>query len=163
MRATRFGTAMMGWGAAIEASAIVYGTYNHLPLFWCLSHHCPPVLDFPWDRSKKNPVVCDVGGGIGNISMQLAKQYPTLRIVLQDTPGQLEDAERNIWPQHCREAVVEKRVEFVPLDFFKESPKKGCDFYLVSESITCRASIAEEGIVVEKRFVSYFPLRVTAN
>ncbi len=79
-------------------------------------------------------MVCDVGGGVGNISMQLAKRYPALRIVLQDTPEQVTTAKDKIWPRHCHEAIIDRRIEFVPLDFFKESPKRGCDIYFVSEN-----------------------------
>ncbi|KAF9452281.1 S-adenosyl-L-methionine-dependent methyltransferase [Macrolepiota fuliginosa MF-IS2] len=110
-RATRFGPSMIGWGAAIEADAVIN--------------------DFPWDKLKKGSIVCDVGGGIGNISIQLAKRYPAIRLVLQDLPEQLGAAENKIWPERCPEAMIEKRVSFVPLDFFTESPKKRCDIYFV--------------------------------
>ncbi|KAJ3576709.1 hypothetical protein NP233_g252 [Leucocoprinus birnbaumii] len=110
-RRERFGPSMMGWGAAIEADAVVH--------------------DFPWHKLRKGSVVCDVGGGVGNISMQLAKRHPAIRLVLQDLPGQLEAAERKIWPERCPEAIAEKRISFVPLNFFKESPKQGCDIYFL--------------------------------
>jgi len=77
-------------------------------------------------------VICDVGGGVGNISIQLAERYPALQFILQDLPGQLEIAKHNVWPQHCPNAIQQKRISFIPLDFFKESPKKGCDIYFVS-------------------------------
>jgi len=88
--------------------------------------------DFPWDKLKKDSVICDVGGGVGSISTQLAKCYPTLRFILQDLPGELEIAEHKVWPQRCPEAIQQKRISFIPLNFFKESPEKGCDIYFVS-------------------------------
>jgi ubiquinone/menaquinone biosynthesis C-methylase UbiE len=82
----------------------------------------------------KGSVVCDVGGGVGNISVQLAKCYPALRLVLQDLPEQLKIAKQEIWPERCPEAIMERRIEFVPLDFFTELPKRGCDIYFVSSA-----------------------------
>ncbi|KXN91143.1 Sterigmatocystin 8-O-methyltransferase [Leucoagaricus sp. SymC.cos] len=110
-RAKYFGPGMMGWGSAIEADAVV--------------------SDFPWNKLPKGSVICDVGGGVGNISIQLAKRYPALRLVLQDLPEQLEAAEHKIWPERCPEAIAERRINFTPLDFFKGSPKKGCDIYFL--------------------------------
>jgi hypothetical protein len=64
--------------------------------------------------------------------MQLVKRYPSIRLVLQDLPEEIEAAERKVWPERCPEAIAERRIDFVPLDFFKGSPKKGCDIYFVS-------------------------------
>ncbi|KAK0476358.1 S-adenosyl-L-methionine-dependent methyltransferase [Armillaria novae-zelandiae] len=58
--------------------------------------------------------VCDVGGGIGVTSMQLADTHPNLRIVLQDLPSQIEIAKHE-------GPVEDGRVEFKAIDFFKES------------------------------------------
>lgn len=35
---------------------------------------------------------CDVGGGIGTVSMRLAKAYSNLKITLQDQPSVIEHA-----------------------------------------------------------------------
>ncbi|KAL9712332.1 hypothetical protein Ac2012v2_003569 [Leucoagaricus gongylophorus] len=110
-RGKRFGHSMIGLGVAIEADAVIH--------------------DFPWDKLKKDSVICDVGGGVGSISTQLAKCYPTLRFILQDLPGELEIAEHKVWPQRCPEAIQQKRISFIPLNFFKESPEKGCDIYFL--------------------------------
>lgn len=77
-------------------------------------------------------MVCDVGGGVGSISIQLAERYLALQFILQDLPGQLDIAKHKVWPQRCPNAIQQKRISFIPLDFFKESPKKGCDIYFVS-------------------------------
>ncbi|XP_006460606.1 hypothetical protein AGABI2DRAFT_117546 [Agaricus bisporus var. bisporus H97] len=108
-RASRFGLGMIGWGDAIEANAVIH--------------------DFPWGQLPKGTSVCDVGGGVGNISIQLAKSYPSLHLVLQDLPHQLKFAEEETWPELCPEAISEHRIEFIPLDFFQESPKRSCDIY----------------------------------
>ncbi len=56
---------MKGWTAVTEASAVVD--------------------EYSWSTLRDGATVCDVGGGIGVISMQLVEAHPNLRIVLQDT------------------------------------------------------------------------------
>jgi hypothetical protein len=63
--------------------------------------------------------------------MQLAKAYPNLQFKLQDLPECIQQAETQVWPKECPEAIQEQRIEFKALDFLVESPIKGCDVYLV--------------------------------
>ncbi len=91
---------------------------------------------FPWNSLRKGAIVCDVGGGTGVTSMQLANMYPNLRIVLQDLPAPIELAKNEIWPKSCPAAIEDGRVEFKAFDFLTESPVKGCDVYFVS-AICC--------------------------
>ena len=39
---------------------------------------------YMWDQVPADSVVCDIGGGNGHITMGLVKQFPHLKIVLQD-------------------------------------------------------------------------------
>ncbi len=105
---------MKGWSDFLETSALVNA--------------------FPWGSLHDGATVCDLGGGIGVISMQLADAHPNLRIVLQDLPSQIEMAKNEVWPKLCQTAVVEGRVQFKVIDFFSESPVNGCDVYFVSKS-----------------------------
>ena len=75
--------------------------------------------------------MCDVGGGIGTITMQLAHRYPHLKLKLQDLPERVEQAKTEVWPKECPEAIKESRIEFKGMDFFAESPIKECDIYYV--------------------------------
>ncbi|RDB19776.1 3-O-methyltransferase 2 [Hypsizygus marmoreus] len=111
----RFGLGMIGWGNAIEAGGVVTA--------------------FPWRDLPPGSTVCDVGGGIGNITMQLAKMYPHLKLKLQDTPDRITQAATNVWPAECPLAIVEDRIEFKAMDFFVESPIKGCDIYYLKNII----------------------------
>ncbi|KAK0184328.1 S-adenosyl-L-methionine-dependent methyltransferase [Armillaria mellea] len=110
-KGVRFGLAMKGWGDSTETWAVVNA--------------------FPWDSLHDGATVCDVGGGIGVISMQLADAHPNLRIVLQDVPSQIEMAKNEVWPKSCPGAVEDGRVEFKAIDFFVESPVEGCDVYFL--------------------------------
>ncbi|EKM76020.1 hypothetical protein AGABI1DRAFT_131738 [Agaricus bisporus var. burnettii JB137-S8] len=110
-RASDFNDGMIAWSSVVEANAVVF--------------------DFPWNKLPAGTIVCDVGGGVGDISVQLAKCYPTLHLILYDLPKQVEDAEKRFWPKHCPEAITEHRIEFIPLDFFKECPRKHSDIYFM--------------------------------
>ncbi|KZO90320.1 S-adenosyl-L-methionine-dependent methyltransferase [Calocera viscosa TUFC12733] len=109
----RFGRAMMGVG---------------------MSEVGPFLSNFPWDTLPEGTTICDVGGGIGTISMALAARFPQLRFVLQEMPGTLEQA-RRVWGEKAPEAVSGGRVEFRALDFLKEGPKEGCGLYYLKHII----------------------------
>ncbi|KAJ3504648.1 hypothetical protein NLJ89_g7830 [Agrocybe chaxingu] len=111
----RFGTGMMGWGAACQGHDVVH--------------------EFPWKELGDGATVCDLGGGVGNIALQLAKAYPTLQLKLQDLPETIKQAENHVWPEKCPEAIEEKRVVFKPINFFKESPIAGCNIYFLKNII----------------------------
>ncbi|PBK67979.1 S-adenosyl-L-methionine-dependent methyltransferase [Armillaria solidipes] len=108
-RGARFKLAMKGWTAVTEASAAVD--------------------EYPWSTLHDGATVCDVGGGIGVISMQLVEAHPNLRIVLQDLPAQVQSAKDEVWPALCPAAIETGRVEFKAMDFLVESPVKGCDVH----------------------------------
>ncbi|KAK0214404.1 O-methyltransferase-domain-containing protein [Armillaria fumosa] len=110
-KGARFGTAMKGWSDFLETSALVKA--------------------FPWGSLRDGTAVCDVGGGIGVISMQLADTHHNLRIVLQDLPSQIEMAKDEVWPKLCPAAILDGRVQFKTIDFFSESPVKDCDIYFL--------------------------------
>ena len=91
-------------------------------------------VEFPWKELGHGTSVCDVGGGIGNMTLQLAKAYPTSNLKLQDLPERILQAKNEIWPKECPEAIEEERIQFEPIDFLSESPIQGCDVYYASNS-----------------------------
>ncbi|KAG6896298.1 hypothetical protein C0992_009251 [Termitomyces sp. T32_za158] len=93
------------------------------------------VTDFPWGKFPPGTTVNDVGGGFGNIAMELIKAYPNLQLKLQDLPRCIHQAETQIWPKFLPSAIAEKRIEFKAMDFFVEPPIPGCDIYYL-KSIT---------------------------
>ncbi len=50
--------------------------------------------DFDWSQLPQDSVVVDVGGGIGSLAKELTRNYPHLRIIVQDLPKVIEDAEK---------------------------------------------------------------------
>jgi len=90
-------------------------------------------LEYPWRELGNGATVCDVGGGIGNILLQLAKAQPNLQLILQDSPERIKQAKDEVWPKECPEAIAENRITFEPIDFFKSPPVPGCDIYYVRD------------------------------
>ncbi|KAF7359926.1 hypothetical protein MVEN_00718600 [Mycena venus] len=66
----RFGVAMQGT-AATEPSDLIF-------------------RGFDWGLLPQNETIVDVGGGIGHVSLTIAKKYPHLRIVMQDLARSIE-------------------------------------------------------------------------
>ena len=89
-------------------------------------------IEYPWADLSPQTTVCDVGGGVGGVSMQLARCHPNLNFVVQDLPENVERARNEVWPKLFPEALQQGRVQFEPIDFLVQAPKKGCDIYLVS-------------------------------
>lgn len=87
-------------------------------------------LGYPWDKVPPGTLVCDLGGGLGDMSMHIAKMNPNISVVVQDTEDTVNQA-IGYWNGHAPELVEAKRVDFLPLDFLKDTPVKGCDYYYV--------------------------------
>jgi hypothetical protein len=49
---------------------------------------------FPWDSIAKGAKVVDVGGGTGSVSLTVARQFPELRFIVQDTPSMIKQGEK---------------------------------------------------------------------
>ncbi|KAK7691442.1 hypothetical protein QCA50_004841 [Cerrena zonata] len=62
------------------------------------------------DQVPEDGTVCDVGGGIGYNSMQLHEAHPKLQIILQDLPDTIKQAESEVWPTLCPEAIEKQKV-----------------------------------------------------
>ncbi|KAG6848532.1 hypothetical protein H0H93_016263 [Arthromyces matolae] len=108
---SRLGRAMVAWGTATEVGAIVNG--------------------FPWRDLPEGASVCDVGGGVGAVTIPLAKAFPKLLYKLQDTPDRIQQAKTEVWPQKCPEALSDNRIEFKAMNFLIEPPISGCDDLLI--------------------------------
>ena len=50
--------------------------------------------DYPWASLPAGTRVCDIGGGRGHVSMALLDAHAHLRVVVQDLPNVIEDAEK---------------------------------------------------------------------
>ncbi|KAH8099822.1 S-adenosyl-L-methionine-dependent methyltransferase [Cristinia sonorae] len=88
----------------------------------------PPLYtDFPWADLGQSTVV-DVGGGIGGMSLDLAKRYPNLSFIIQDREPVLKQAHA-VWSKELPSAIQTERVKFMVHNFFNEEPVKNADVY----------------------------------
>ncbi|KAJ3794479.1 S-adenosyl-L-methionine-dependent methyltransferase [Lentinula aff. detonsa] len=108
----RFARTMVGWGQ-------IFGKEHFLPQVYI------------WSAQPPDTTICDVAGGNGFATLALLKAHPHLKLVLQDQQ-QIIDRAQEFWVKQHPSAVQNKRVQFVPFDFFKNAPVKGCDIYYLS-------------------------------
>ncbi|KAF4628102.1 hypothetical protein G7Y89_g10046 [Cudoniella acicularis] len=81
---------------------------------------------FKWGAIATTPaVLVDVGGAKGTVAMEIARSFPEMKCVVQDTPEVIEGSQV---PEDLQEG---ERLWFMPHDFFQEQPVKGADIYLV--------------------------------
>jgi len=88
------------------------------------------VQDFPWKELPSGTTFCDIGGGIGHVSLELAKAHPHLKVTVQDLPDVIDQA-RDFWTKEYPQAVQELRAGFVAFDFMKEGPIKAQNVYYI--------------------------------
>ncbi|KAH7397175.1 O-methyltransferase-like protein [Pyrenochaeta sp. MPI-SDFR-AT-0127] len=79
---------------------------------------------FPWDQISKGKVI-DVGGGSGHMSVSLARAFPNLELIVQDSLTMLSSATQNDFSD------LNGRVTFMPHDFFTPQPVSGAAAYLL--------------------------------
>ncbi|TFY67302.1 hypothetical protein EVG20_g3987 [Dentipellis fragilis] len=88
----------------------------------------PPLYgDYPWATLGPATVV-DVGGGIGGMSLDLAKKFPNLKFVVQDRSAVISQA-RAVWQRELPDALESQRTQLMGHDFFAEQPVKGAEIY----------------------------------
>ncbi|KAL8723379.1 MAG: hypothetical protein Q9225_000295 [Loekoesia sp. 1 TL-2023] len=80
---------------------------------------------FPWGSARSELTVVDVGGGMGAVSQALVEHHPTVKCIVQDSPGVIAQGQEKL-PENLRE-----RISFQAHDFFEEQPVKGADVYLL--------------------------------
>ncbi|KAJ7487261.1 S-adenosyl-L-methionine-dependent methyltransferase [Mycena galericulata] len=110
-RAARFNQAMLGWGEVTGKGML------------------PKV--YPWANLPTDTVVCDVGGGNGHVTVDLVKKFPHLKVIVQDLPSVVEEGRGIVDNDKQMDFALKQRVAFLPIDFFKETPVKGCDVYYI--------------------------------
>ncbi|KAJ7202626.1 O-methyltransferase [Mycena pura] len=106
----RFAVAMQGTAATEPADLIFQG--------------------FDWSLLPKNGIIVDVGGGIGHLSLTIAKKYPQLRVVLQDLGPPIEIS-KNYWRETFPAHLEANKVEFQVHDFFTSQPVKDAAIFLL--------------------------------
>jgi len=73
---------------------------------------------YDWSSLPPDSVVVEVGGGIGVSSLQLAKSFPDMKLVVQDPTAVVKEA-LELWKAQYPEALESGRVVFREHDFFQ--------------------------------------------
>lgn len=81
---------MIGWGEVTGKSMLLKGSRQLLITLQRRPTHVISLLVYPWDGLPDGTVICDVGGGNGHATLELARKFSKLKIVLQDQPAVIE-------------------------------------------------------------------------
>ncbi|KIK64596.1 hypothetical protein GYMLUDRAFT_981809 [Collybiopsis luxurians FD-317 M1] len=83
--------------------------------------------DYPWHEFQNGTIV-DVGGGLGGMCLDLARQYPDMKFIVQDQGPIIEEA-RKFWQTEMPEALEKHRTRLMEHSFFSEQLIKSADIY----------------------------------
>ena len=67
--------------------------------------------EFDWSTLPVDGTVVDVGGGIGTVSMALAKMQPNLKLVVQDRAAVVVDGPKR-WSETHGDVLASERITF---------------------------------------------------
>ncbi|TCD61790.1 hypothetical protein EIP91_007944 [Steccherinum ochraceum] len=115
---------------SIDDTAFAKHYGNSLYAWW---HDHPRYFErfrvgYPWTEAPPGTLFCDVGGGLGYMAMHIAKLNPNINVMVQDLEESVNQA-IGYYHGYGPELLEQDRVDFLPFDFFKESPVPGCDYY----------------------------------
>ena len=82
------------------------------------------VENYPWESLGTGTVV-DVGGGYGSVSIALAQRFSSIRCIVQDRIGVVEEARLRSPPD------LTNRISFMEHNFFEEQPVKNADVFFL--------------------------------
>ncbi|KAJ7803672.1 O-methyltransferase, partial [Mycena olivaceomarginata] len=124
-----FETAESMWGW-MQESQNRYPVSRRAPSPLCgfsfLKYH----IGYDWSQLPAGSKIVDVGGGIGHVSLTIAKHYPHLRVVNQDLSQPIEISKAH-WRETFPEHLDRQMVEFQVHDFFAAQPVKDAAVFLL--------------------------------
>ena len=92
MRETRFGVAMEVTKKTEDPASVLKGLSSRI--YFGLSFVLTSCSGYNWAMIPKGSVVVDVGGGVGTVSMIIAKAHEHLKIIVQDRPAVADNGKR---------------------------------------------------------------------
>lgn len=110
-----------GWRELVFAQAIDAG--RHMPGL-PIEQLIQSSLD--WAALGEDTVV-DIGGSGGHDAMIIARNFPGLKIIVQDRPEQQAAFDRNV------PADLKSRISFQPHDFFSPQPVQNASIYMLKQ------------------------------
>jgi cyclopropane fatty-acyl-phospholipid synthase-like methyltransferase len=88
----------------------------------------PVELVFAFEKLKPDATVVDVGGGRGQNSIRLARNFPEMSFVSQDLYSNADSEDWSHLPANIRD-----RIKWQAHDFYTPQKVKGADMYLISQ------------------------------
>jgi hypothetical protein len=85
---------------------------------------------YSWSSLAEDSIVVDVGGGIGSSTLELAKQYPHLKFIVQDLPETVKNGD-NYWQQEYPEAISSGHVKLQAHNFFNPQPIRNASVFVL--------------------------------
>ncbi|KAG6837108.1 hypothetical protein H0H93_014712 [Arthromyces matolae] len=83
---------------------------------------------YEWKKLPAGSVVVDVGGGLGSDSLRVAREFPSVEVVVQDRAPVIEDAKK-----HWHDNLPNAKVTFEVQDFFEAQPERKVSIFLVKQ------------------------------
>ncbi|RDK45505.1 O-methyltransferase [Aspergillus phoenicis ATCC 13157] len=99
--------------------------FSHLHPAYHLSHL---LNNYNFNRTNtptNTTTIVDVGGSNGEVSIEIASQYPNVQCIVQDLPDTIAGLAANVPP------ALSERVTGMPHDFLEVQPVHGADVYLL--------------------------------
>ncbi|KAJ7630070.1 O-methyltransferase [Mycena polygramma] len=85
---------------------------------------------FNWSSLPEKTLIVDVGGGIGSVTLAIAKVNPEIRVLVQDKTAVVEEG-KEYWERELPGAFAAGRVSFQVHDFFSPQPVKDADIFIL--------------------------------
>ena len=83
---------------------------------------------YDWNSiDRPGATIVDIGGGHGQISQFLSKSTTHIKFIVQDLPGTIAQARKELPSSEFSGGIV----EFMAHDFFTEQPVQGADVYFM--------------------------------
>ncbi|KAI0063931.1 S-adenosyl-L-methionine-dependent methyltransferase [Artomyces pyxidatus] len=111
LRRQRFANAMAGDGERFPATIFTGG--------------------FNWNTLDAESVIVDVGGGVGSVTLTLAKAFPQYKYVVQDLPEVIDGQARTYWEGQSPQSVSDGTVTLQTHNFFEPQPVKDAAVYFM--------------------------------
>ncbi|THG98942.1 hypothetical protein EW026_g3332 [Hermanssonia centrifuga] len=80
------------------------------------------LTSYEWNTLPKGAVFVDVGSGLGNFSLEVAKIRPDLTYILEDRPPVMEKAKK-YWEEQAPSISAAGNIHFIGHDFFNPQPQ----------------------------------------
>lgn len=95
---------------------------------WSLHH---AVQSFDWGSLPQGAKVVDIGGSHGQLCVEVAKEFQSLKFIVQDLPETVETAHQSFDADTSIDPAIKSRISFMSHDFFQPQPVVDAHVYFL--------------------------------